>query len=146
MDGIEFHLSDVEWTACAPKLSAIRKVVFIEEQGVPAELEWDGRDPESRHVLAETHAGVAIATGRLLAGGQIGRMAVLCAYRNRGVGSAVLVRLIDRARNETRLERVFLHAQTRAITFYARHGFRAEGDEFIEAGIPHRAMALRLDR
>jgi len=127
-----------------PGIRAVRETVFMAEQGVPEELEWDGLDPEAIHVVARNRNGEVIGTGRLLASGQIGRMAVLPAWRGCGVGSALLRRLLDEARR-LGLRRVFLYAQIQALPFYARHGFDPEGGIFQDADIPHQAMACHLD-
>ena len=124
-------------------LRAIRFEVFVEEQQVPEALEWDGLDSQCRHVLACTSEGTPIATGRLLPDGHIGRMAVLRAWRKRGVGRAVLLELlrIARARGDTA---AVLHAQTHAVEFYRGAGFEVTSEEFMEAGIPHVQMQMRL--
>ncbi len=127
-----------------PGIRTIRETVFMAEQGVPEELEWDGLDHEAIHVVARNRNGEVIGTGRLLANGQIGRMAVLPAWRGRGIGSAMLQALLDEAR-KMGLKRVFLHAQIPALPFYARHGFEAFGETFQDADIPHRAMEHRFD-
>jgi predicted GNAT family N-acyltransferase len=121
----------------------VRRAVFIVEQGVPEELEWDADDPVATHALALTADGQPVGTGRLLPDGHIGRMAVSAAWRRRGVGQAILRWLIDcaRARGDAAAH---LHAQTHALGFYARAGFIAHGAVFMEAGIPHRAMSLSL--
>lgn len=141
----EFTVRRVEWAAVSDELRAIRAAVFIDEQKVPLELEWDGLDAHCLHVLAASAAGAAIGTGRLLQDGHIGRMAVLKAWRGRGVGGALLQELIAAAR-ERGLVSVALNAQTHALDFYARFGFVAAGGEFMDAGIPHRAMCLALLR
>lgn len=140
--GFEVRLAD--WHVDGERLHAVRHQVFVVGQQVPAELEWDGIDDACRHAVAEDAQGRAIGCGRLLADGHIGRMAVLEPWRGRGVGSALLTRLIDVAR-KAGLRRVVLNAQTHALPFYARHGFVAHGPEFIEAGIPHREMLRELD-
>jgi len=134
---------EAAWDADRDALHAIRKSVFVDEQRVPEELEWDGIDVHCRHALACALDGSPIGTGRLLPDGHIGRMAVLTSWRRRGVGSAILTFLIQLARRNG-FETVRLHAQTHALGFYARHGFAASGEEFMEAGIPHRMMSLRL--
>jgi predicted GNAT family N-acyltransferase len=123
---------------------AIRQQVFIDEQHIPAELEWDGRDDACIHVLAIASGGVAVGTGRLAPDGRIGRMAVLAAWRGRGAGSAVLTALLTAAR-ETGCGRVYLHAQESARHFYRRAGFRTLGEPYLEAGIHHVSMEMRLD-
>lgn len=134
------------WQDDQAALSFVRRTVFIQEQQVPEELEWEEADASALHVLALDGDGHAIGTGRLLQArgmGHIGRMAVLREWRGQGVGAAILNALIAAAR-ERGLAEVMLNAQTHALGFYARSGFVAEGDEFPDAGIPHRRMRLRL--
>jgi predicted GNAT family N-acyltransferase len=138
-----FTLRRTVWSEDAPRLQEVRFEVFVREQGVPLELEWDEFDALSRHVLATSHDGRAVGTGRLLPDGHIGRMAVLAAWRRGGVGRAILTELLAMAREEGHAS-VVLHAQTHATGFYARHGFEPEGDAFLEAGIPHRTMRRQL--
>jgi len=123
----------------------VRRSVFVFEQSVPEELEWDHEDERAYHVLATAEDGTPIGTGRLILQCQIGRMAVLQKWRRRGVGSAILRALLVLAEKEG-CSVVRLHAQTHAIPFYEAHGFRAYGEEFQEAGIPHRKMELKLAR
>lgn len=125
------------------ELRAIRKTVFVEEQSVPEELEWDGIDERCLHVLAATGAGEAIGTGRLLPDGHIGRMAVVPQWRRRGVGGMLLAELLAAAR-EQQHQAVELSAQIHAIGFYRRFGFEVVSGEYMDAGIPHRAMRLAL--
>jgi predicted GNAT family N-acyltransferase len=139
----QFKINRVGWNEAGDLLRAVRKTVFVDEQNVPAELEWDGLDGQCIHVLAQTAAGEAIGTGRLLPDGHIGRMAVLGHWRGKGVGSAILTELIAAAR-EKGFESAVLNAQTRALQFYARFGFAVISDEFMDAGIPHRTMRLEL--
>jgi len=121
----------------------VREAVFVVEQGVPLEIERDDWDPRSDHALAVAADGRVVGTGRLLPDGHIGRMAVLPGWRKRGVGARILNALMERAR-ERGIKRIVLNAQTHAAPFYVRHGFVAFGDEFMEAGIPHVAMAREL--
>lgn len=123
-------------------LREIRETVFIREQSVPPELEWDEYDRKALHLLAFDN-GQPIATARLLAGGKIGRMAVLPSWRRQGVGTALLKRLIDAARRQG-LESVHLAAQVAAIPFYERLGFVVTSEIYDDAGIPHRDMQLRI--
>jgi predicted GNAT family N-acyltransferase len=136
-----FLVRQAQWQRDRAALRKVREEVFVIEQRVPLELEWDEFDAVSLHALAETPDGEPIGTGRLLPDGHIGRMAVLPAWRGAGVGSALLRHLVDAARHAD-LPGVVLHAQSHAVEFYRRHGFAPEGEEFIEAGIPHQAMRL----
>lgn len=142
--GIEIRLAD--WDRDREVIRAIRSEVFIGEQDVPPDIEWDGRDGECLHVLAETSNRDVIGTGRLHKSGKIGRMAVLRPWRGKGVGSALLTRLLEEA-CQRRIDEVYLHAQSHALDFYRRAGFETEGEEFMEADIPHRLMRrqTRLD-
>lgn len=129
------------WEKARPEASRIRFAVFVEEQRVPPEIELDEMDQECLHALAYAGDGTPVGTGRLLPDGHIGRMAVLRSHRGTGVGSAILIALIDAAR--ARGDRaVALSAQTHALPFYRRHGFAEEGEVYEEAGIPHQAMRL----
>ena len=136
------------WQEAAKAAFAIRQKVFIEEQGVPEDLEVDEFDPLATHALA-FQKSQCIGTGRLvpLEGkcGQIGRMAVLPHYRNTGVGRAILEQLIEHARS-LGIQSLVLHSQVIAIPFYEKHGFQIQGDIYDEAGIPHRNMILLLPK
>ena len=128
----------------AARLSAVRRTVFIEEQGVPESMEWDEHDAVSLHWLVIAADGSPIGCARLLPDGHIGRMAVLQAWRGLGVGSALLNRVLVAARaNGHSFAR--LSAQSQAAGFYRRAGFVEEGAEYDEAGIPHVAMLKKLD-
>jgi predicted GNAT family N-acyltransferase len=127
-----------DWSVDREILKALREKVFIRELSVPADMEWDEFDPQSRHVVASVD-GIPIGTGRLLPDGHIGRMAVLREWRGQGAGSALLTGLMEIART-LGMQRVLLNAQVQALPFYLRHGFQAEGDDFLDAGIPHRRM------
>jgi predicted GNAT family N-acyltransferase len=139
----EFRVRVADWERDEAELRRIRYDVFVREQGVPAMLEWDGRDAACRHVSANDDKGGVIGCGRLLPDGSIGRLAVERSWRGRGVGSTILSRLIDIARN-TGFARVVLNARTDAEAFYARRGFAAAGAEFTEAGIRHQRMERAL--
>lgn len=136
-----FRIEAVDYAAASVDLRAVREAVFVREQQVPLELELDAADPLCAHVVARDAGGDPIGTGRLDAGGRIGRMAVLAGWRGRGVGAALLQALLCIAR-ERGLKEVVLHAQASAITFYARHGFVPVGERFHEAGIEHQSMRL----
>lgn len=137
-----FSIATVDWERGAEALSALRRRVFVEEQGVAPELEWDARDAEAIHLLARAEAdGSPIGAARLLPTGQIGRMAVLALWRGLGVGTALLNEASRIARGGSR-ETPWLNAQTSAVPFYAERGFSPEGEVFEEAGIPHLRMVL----
>lgn len=131
------------WDALREEAAAIRHTVFVEEQLVPDDLELDEFDPLSVHALARDASGRAIGTGRLLPDGHIGRMAVLPQARGHGVGSALLLALMDESRRRGNRE-AMLSAQTHAASFYARHGYAAEGEPYDDAGIAHVTMRRSL--
>lgn len=137
-----YAVQAVPWAEHAAELQAIRRAVFVVEQHVSEEEEWDDNDAVCQHVLALAD-GMPIGTGRLLPNGHVGRMAVLKDWRGRGVGRAMLTLLLNLAR-ESGFKSVVLHAQTHALNFYIKQGFTAEGHEFMEAGIPHRLMRISL--
>lgn len=141
--GAQKRVDLVEWHSAEADIRAIREMVFIHEQGVPVELEWDGLDSSCAHVLAWNDHGEAIGTARMQPSGTIGRMAVLKDWRGRGVGRALLQTLLDLAVRQG-LPRVTLSAQTHALGFYERAGFRVTGEPFMDAGIPHRHMEKGL--
>ncbi|MFH8341042.1 GNAT family N-acetyltransferase [Streptomyces sp. AM6-12] len=135
---------------------AVRKEVFVREQGVDETIEYDAYDAVAVHVLALGADGAPLGTGRLLTGeaavaktgadasvGSLGRLAVSREARGLGIGAA-LVRAIEDAARARGLTAVDLHAQTRALGFYERLGYAAYGPEFPDAGIPHRAMRRAL--
>lgn len=126
-----------DWATERRHIEQIRRTVFMEEQQVPAELEWDGLDAGAVHVLGSLND--IAGTGRLLTDGRIGRLAVLPPARGRGLGSALLSLLLELAQ-ETGYSRVSLYAQTHALAFYERCGFIANGPVFEDAGLPHRLM------
>jgi predicted GNAT family N-acyltransferase len=137
-----FVVRAADWSADRAALRAVRHAVFVREQSVPEALEWDEFDAASRHGIAEAN-GAAIGTGRLLPDGHIGRMAVLAPWRGRGVGAALLQWLLDVALLAGHRE-VRLSAQVHAVGFYRRFGFTANGEPYLEAGIPHVDMQLAL--
>ncbi len=129
-----------------PEIAALRTRVFVDEQGVPPEIEQDDADSWAVHVLSRDDAGAVVATGRLLVRGSsagIGRMAADPAVRGRGHGAAVLAELHRQAvlRGVTEIE---LHAQVSARGFYERAGYTAVGEEYDEAGITHVTMRRPL--
>ena len=138
-----FTINILAWEKALPLARPVREQVFVAEQKVPLELEWDEWDECSDHAVARDINGQAIGTARLLPDGRIGRMAVLGEWRRRGVGTALLEALLERARKRS-MRQVTLHAQTHAAGFYRRFGFNERGEEFLEAEIPHVEMTLEL--
>jgi predicted GNAT family N-acyltransferase len=141
------QLKTGSWKELGEDAGRIRTEVFVQEQRIPAELEWDADDATAVHAVAYNRLGAALATGRLLQHapgvGKIGRMAVNRSMRGFGVGEQVLRTLADVA-SQRGDRQVVLHAQRTAQPFYARLGFRPVGEPFAEAGIPHQEMAAAL--
>jgi len=125
---------------------ALRRTVFIEEQGVSEADEVDDKDDEAIHLLA-TLNGKPVGSARLLVmgdTGKIGRVCVLTEARGTGLGAQLMQAAVTRFRSVPGVTKVKLGAQTHALGFYERLGFTAIGDEFDDAGIPHREMVLKL--
>lgn len=131
------------WQQDNASLCLIRERVFIQEQHVPVALEWDDKDESALHLLAEDSEGQPVGTARMLGDGHIGRVAVLPRWRSCGVGTAMMQYLLQMAPEQGHAK-LFLDAQIDALDFYRRLGFRAEGEVFMDAGIPHRHMYLIL--
>ncbi len=135
------------WNELQASAAALRTMVFVREQGVPQELEWDAEDHSALHAVVLDNRGHALATGRLLhhAPGvaRIGRMAVAREWRGQGLGRQVLHALMQAALDRGD-HRVILHAQTSARGFYERAGFQPHGALFAEAGIEHIEMRADL--
>lgn len=141
--------------ALMDQVFAVRRAVFVEEQGVPAELEWDELDATSLHLLARDDEGRPLGTARLIHGAQaaeltgrqdtalLGRLAVLQERRGTGLGVA-LVRAVEREAARHGAAELELHAQVQALGFYERLGYVAHGPEYLDAGIAHRTMTRAL--
>lgn len=138
-----FRIEVVTWQNEASNLRNIRTAVFIAEQNVPESMEWDSMDSICVHILAKDSDGRAIGTARLLPDGHIGRMAVLKPWRSKGVGSAMLQTVLNEMRTRN-MKHAVLHAQSYATPFYEKFGFCKQGDEFMEAGIPHINMTREI--
>ncbi len=140
-------VSTGSWAELGRDAQAIRTAVFVHEQRIPAEMEWDEADAVALHAVACNRLGVPLATGRLLEHvpgvAKIGRMAVLASVRGSRIGRDVLEALMEVSRRRGDRE-VLLHAQRPAVPFYLRAGFTARGPEFEEAGIPHVEMTRAL--
>jgi predicted GNAT family N-acyltransferase len=130
-----------------PEIVDLRTRVFVDEQGVPPEIEQDDRDATAVHALSRDESGRVVATGRLLLDGgeraSIGRMATDARARGRGHGAAVLAEL-QRAAAGRGVREIELHAQVSARGFYERAGYTAVGDVYEEAGIAHVTMRRSL--
>lgn len=130
---------ETRWDEHEAALRALRQQVFINEQRVPEDLEWDGEDDKAVHFLALDADHNPVGCIRLLPTGQISRLCVLSEHRNNGVGSSLLVAAEEAARANG-MEEIFLHAQTHATSFYEASGFTVTGGIFMDANIPHRQM------
>lgn len=130
------------WEEDYDLIRLVRITVFCQEQSIPQDLDFDGLDPECRHVLAFTNSGEPIGTARMQKDGHLGRIAVLKEWRKHGVGKAVVESLIAVATAEG-LSQVYLNAQVHAVPFYEELGFRPEGEAFLEAGIEHFRMTKK---
>lgn len=138
-----YRIRKASWQQASQALRMIRETVFICEQHVPEELEWDGEDESAIHLLAVDDDDMPVGCARILSNGHIGRMAVLQSSRGLGLGRRLLKRAIEVVHQQGhRVAR--LDAQTHAIPFYEQQGFHVEGEEFMDAGIPHRRMTLQL--
>jgi predicted GNAT family N-acyltransferase len=138
-----FSIRQADFERDFDALRRIRVGVFCIEQNVPEALEWDGIDVDCEHALAVDAQGVAVGCGRLLPDGHIGRLAVVPAWRGRGVGSALLTYFAALARERGHAI-AHLNAQMHAIPFYEAHGFAITGEPYDDAGIPHQAMSKAL--
>lgn len=131
----EIAVRIADWQQDNADLRRIRDAVFVAEQSVPPELEWDGDDEEAIHFLALEN-GYPIGTARLLADGQIGRVSVLRDWRGMNIGDALMRAVITEA-EQRGLREQRLTAQVHATRFYERLGFEVVSEEFLEAGLPH---------
>ncbi|PKM05783.1 MAG: GNAT family N-acetyltransferase [Gammaproteobacteria bacterium HGW-Gammaproteobacteria-7] len=138
-----FFVEPADYRIDLDALRAVRETVFVIEQKVPLEEEWDEYDPVCLHVLARDTSGVPIGTARMTRDGKIGRIAVLAEWRGKGVGKAMVRSLLDQA-VALGLHEVRLNAQTGALDFYRQFGFTDVGERFMEAGIEHQAMRMTL--
>ena len=133
----------VKWIDEHGSLTMIREKVFIEEQKVTSQLEWDGMDKEAIHFLAFKDEK-AIGCARALVIEycmQLGRIAVLKEYRGEGIGSALIEKAMTTAKLN-QLSAIYISAQCHAIDFYKKFGFEVTSDIYLDAEIPHRDMTL----
>jgi predicted GNAT family N-acyltransferase len=135
----------VKWIDSYVSLSMIREKVFIEEQEVTPQLEWDGLDEAAIHFLAYKY-GIAIGCARAIINKnhmQLGRMAVLKEYRGEGIGSALIEKAIATSKLN-QLSSIYISAQCHAIDFYKKFGFEVTSEIYLDAYIPHRDMKLEF--
>ncbi len=137
------RIETVCWASHRGALNEIRNQVFVVEQQVPQALEWDGLDAGAKHLLASTPNGHWCGCARLLPSGQIGRIAVLPAFRRQGIGRRLLDSAVALAGADG-LSGCFLHAQQHLAEYYGKAGFLIVGEPFMEAGIPHVRMTLDM--
>ncbi|WAR44155.1 GNAT family N-acetyltransferase [Methylomonas rapida] len=143
MNILNVYLEPATYDVDYEDLHYVRNLVFVEEQGIAPELEFDDQDRQCHHVIARDVDHRPIGTGRLSPEGKIGRMAVLAQWRGQGVGASLLRALLEKARG-LGMAQVTANAQTSALGFYQKYGFTAEGVAFLEAGIPHQSVRLTL--
>jgi len=138
-----FRVQSGHWDKLEQDAKFIRKQVFIIEQNIPEEEEWDDQDMISDHFVVYDQ-DQPIATARLLQNNSVGRVAVLKAYRGQGIGSMIMLEIIRQAHQQ---DRKFLHlsSQVHAISFYEKLGFSIQGDAYDECGIPHIKMQLVIE-
>lgn len=130
------------WNELGDAAQAVREAVFIQEQQIAPEEEWDAEDAISLHFVAYLQ-DQPVATARLLKNNSIGRVAVMQSARGLGLGRQIMQAVIDQARAEQR-ESVKLSAQVHAIGFYQGLGFEVQGEQYLDCGIPHIDMYLAL--
>ncbi len=143
------HIQMVNWADHKKLLCPIRQTVFIEEQKVPAQLEWDEQDESAQHILAQIEYKqqlLPVGTARILIRhniASIGRMAVLPQWRRFGIGYKILSFAVSECQKQQMIK-IILNAQSYVLNFYLKAGFKISSNEFFEAGIAHKQMTLTL--
>ncbi len=138
-----FRVQSGHWDKLEQDAKFIRKQVFIIEQNIPEEEEWDDQDMISDHFVVYDQ-NQPIATARLLQNNSVGRVAVLKAYRGQGIGRMIMLEIIRQAHQQDR-KFLQLSSQVHAISFYEKLGFSIQGDAYDECGIPHIKMQLVIE-
>ncbi|WP_436660206.1 GNAT family N-acetyltransferase [Acinetobacter sp. P1(2025)] len=138
-----FRVQSGHWNKLEQDVKFIRKQVFIIEQNIPEEEEWDDQDMISDHFVVYDQ-DQPIATARLLQNNSVGRVAVLKAYRGQGIGRMIMLEIIQQAHQQDR-KFLQLSSQVHAISFYEKLGFSIQGDAYDECGIPHIKMQLVIE-
>lgn len=137
-----FSVKQGSWDQLQQDAKLIRELVFISEQNIPEQDEWDDQDAISQHFVVYDH-NQPIATARLLANNSVGRVAVLKAYRGQGIGRLIMLEIIAYAQAQKRPS-LQLSSQVHAISFYEKLGFSIQGDEYDECGIPHIEVVMPI--
>lgn len=145
---MSYKLQSGSWDELEQDAKQIRKAVFVIEQQIPEQEEWDAQDALSLHFVVyvpDQHLNLVqpIATARLLKNNSIGRVAVLKQYRGQGVGCLIMQKVIEQAKIEQR-EYVELSSQVHAVAFYESLGFIKEGEVYLDCGIPHIDMYMKI--
>ncbi|MFN3905509.1 MAG: GNAT family N-acetyltransferase [Acinetobacter junii] len=138
-----YRVQSGHWNKLEQDAKFIRKQVFIIEQNIPEEEEWDDQDMISDHFVVYDQ-DQPIATARLLQNNSVGRVAVLKAYRGQGIGRMIMLEVIRQAHQQDR-KFLQLSSQVHAISFYEKLGFSIQGDAYDECGIPHIKMQLVIE-
>lgn len=137
-----FSVKYGSWDQLQQDAKLIRELVFISEQNIPEQDEWDDQDAISQHFVVYDQ-NQPIATARLLVNNSVGRVAVLKAYRGQGIGRLIMLEIIAYAQAQKR-PNLQLSSQVHAISFYEKLGFSIQGDEYDECGIPHIEMVMPI--
>lgn len=140
----QFSIRTGRWDELQNDAKLIREQVFIQEQQIPVEDEWDAEDAISVHFVVYDQ-DQPIATARLLQNNSVGRVAVLKSHRGAGIGKLLMQQIIQQAKHQQR-EFLKLSSQVHAIQFYAGLGFNVEGEQYLDCGIPHIDMRLLFTR
>lgn len=139
---MQYRIISGTWQELQPYAETIRRAVFIDEQNIAEQDEWDEQDSISLHfIIYDDHQ--AIATARLLQNNSIGRVAVLSSHRGLGIGKLLMLEIIQVAKNQGR-KHAHLSAQEHAMPFYEGLGFQKKGEFYLDCGIPHIDMNLSL--
>ena len=131
------------WQLDEGVIKSVRTPVFVQEQQVPYEIDFDSNDANAVHWLAFNDNNIPLGTARLLGDGHFGRMAVIKMYRNQGIGRSIIQAAMDYA-SSVGMESIYLNSQLQAKTFYEGLGFKEYGDVFLEANIEHVSMSKKL--
>lgn len=138
----DIDIAIVNFSDKQAEITSVRQTVFIKEQNVPENIDFDGSDTDYIHVLASDKNGLTVGTARINRKGRIGRMAVLKNYRRQGIGRKMIQVLMDYGRKNS-ITDFHVSSQVTAVGFYEKMGFEPFGEEFLEAAIMHINMKLK---